>query len=94
METLHYHETPVRAQNYLRTLGLSTGKTLQNFKRQNDGWKLINLKYPHLPSLEFYTTFSSLCVYRSFDYSPLETEKERYIFPFHFITTISNAVIK
>jgi hypothetical protein len=94
METLHYYEMPGRAQNYLCTVGLSTGKTLQNLKRQNDGRKLINLKYPHLPSLGFYTTFSFLCIYRSFDYSPLETEKERYIFPFHFIATISNAVIK
>jgi len=94
METLLYYETSDRTQNYLRTVGLSTGKTLQNFKRKNDGRKLINLKYAHLPSLGFYTTFSFLCIYRSFDYSPLETEKERYILPFHFITTISNAVIK
>jgi len=51
METLHYYEMHGRAQNYLCTVGLSTAKTLQNFKRQNDGRKLTNLKYPHLPSL-------------------------------------------
>jgi hypothetical protein len=66
---------------------------LQNFKQYNDRPKII-LNTCITITWILYDFFFLTCIYRDCEQGAVETEKERYVFPFHFITSISKVVIK